>query len=56
MGRKKVPKSERKVQVWINVKNKYLKEAKAQVREIEQHFNLKDYEGIRSSIEDNKES
>jgi hypothetical protein len=49
MGRKKLPKSERKHQIWLQVKNKYLKEAKEKAREIEQHFQRKDHERISST-------
>jgi hypothetical protein len=56
MGRKKIPKSERKQQVWLQVKSKYLKEAKAKASELQKQFELRDYEGIRDTIQDNKES
>jgi hypothetical protein len=57
MGRKKIPKSQRKVQVWIQVKAKYLKEAKIKAKEIEQYFTLLEYEETsRPRISDTEEN
>jgi hypothetical protein len=42
MARKKIPEREKKTQVWLQVKKKYLKEATIKVKEIQRYFDLRD--------------
>jgi hypothetical protein len=51
MGRKKIPKSERKIQLWIQVKKKYVPEAKIKLSKLQKYFNLLDYERGESKEE-----
>jgi hypothetical protein len=52
MGRKKKPERERKMQLFLNVKKKYAKEATEKLNELQTYFDLKQYEGIINTEKD----
>ena len=49
MGRKKIPKSEKKIQLWVQVKKKHIKEGKEKVKELQTYFDLIGYEGVQNT-------